>query len=388
MLFRSVHKIDRFSRNLVVTFQALARIERAGATFASVTEHMDMTTPHGRMLLGMIAVFAQYFSDNLGTEVSKGRAERARAGLQNGDLPFGYVSTGNAKEPPVVVEREGELVREVFRRYAEGRTSAHEIAAWLNAEGARPRSKRGITMFTKATVTDMLSNPFYVGRVRYRGEEMPGAHPPIVDQALFEACQEAKRSRRKNPAGNKAHPAHIYLLRGIARCAKCGGALWCSPEPIGLRYRDTANLKQRACSNKRASVMASTIDTQIGALIRKLQLPPEWREEVLRLAATFRAKLDASPLFGVARTEECFAIGPLRAGRLHGLELKSCAGRLSVAQQGYRDALLAAGGDYVVARTLDDVAFALAGWGVPLRCRLLPFLAADAARAERRRRAA
>ena len=78
----------------------------------------------------------------------------------------------------------------------------------------------------------------------------------------------------------------------------------------------------------------------------------------------------------------------VRAGRLHGLELKSRAGRLSDAQVAYRDALLAAGGDYVVARTLDDVAFALAGWGVPLRCRLLPFLAADAVRAVRRRRAA
>ena len=78
----------------------------------------------------------------------------------------------------------------------------------------------------------------------------------------------------------------------------------------------------------------------------------------------------------------------VRAGRLHGLELKSRAGRLSDAQVAYRDALLAAGGDYVVARTLDDVAFALAGWGVPLRCRLQPFLAADAVRAVRRRRAA
>ena len=80
--------------------------------------------------------------------------------------------------------------------------------------------------------------------------------------------------------------------------------------------------------------------------------------------------------------------GRIEGGRLHGLELKSRAGRLSDAQVAYRDALLAAGGDYVVARTLDDVAFALAGWGVPLRCRLLPFLAADAVRAERRRRAA
>lgn len=70
----------------------------------------------------------------------------------------------------------------------------------------------------------------------------------------------------------------------------------------------------------------------------------------------------------------------IRAGRLHGIELKSAKGRLSDAQKAYMDALLACGGAFAVVRTLEDLAFVLMGWGVPLRCKLLPFIAADAKR--------
>ena len=37
-----VHKLDRFSRNLTVTLQSLGRIDRAGAAFVSVVEHIDI----------------------------------------------------------------------------------------------------------------------------------------------------------------------------------------------------------------------------------------------------------------------------------------------------------------------------------------------------------
>src|SRR5205823_1982917 len=60
-----VHKLDRFSRNLIVTLQSLARIDKAGATFVSLTEQIDYTTPMGRLFLTMLAGIAQWYSDNL-----------------------------------------------------------------------------------------------------------------------------------------------------------------------------------------------------------------------------------------------------------------------------------------------------------------------------------
>lgn len=284
-----VHKLDRFSRNLVVTMQSLARLQSAGAGFASLSEHIDMTTPSGRLMLGVFALFAQFYSDNLATEVSKGRAERAAQGLWNGDLPFGYISTGDPKVPPAIVPAEAALVERAFRMYAGGTLSAHDIAGWLNDQGARPRSKRGLTRFTKATVMDMLTNSFYAGMVHYRGEELAGRHMPIVAPALFDEVRRVRVSRRKITPALKAHPGRTYYLQGIGRCASCGRNLICGFANGSRRYRDTSRDKHVECHVQRASMGADAVEGQLAALFRRMVLPDNWRE---RLAAKLASQAD------------------------------------------------------------------------------------------------
>ena len=280
-----VHKLDRFSRNLIVTLQSLARIDKAGATFVSLTEQIDYTTPMGRLCLTMIGGLAQWYSDNLASEVRKGRRERIDLGLPNGDLAFGYVSTGDSHQPPVVVKAEAELVREMFRRYAAGTQSANQIAAWLNEQGARPRSKRGLTKFTKAAVMEMLSNPFYAGRVRYKGEELPGRHEACVSEELFTVVQAIRVSRRSNPSGLRAHPSRTYMFRSIARCVRCGRQLICTPDKQNRRYRDTSAERHEPCGWKRQSIFADGVEEQMGLLLRRMILPPDWREKLIEASA-------------------------------------------------------------------------------------------------------
>jgi len=69
-----VWKIDRLSRSLKDMLIILEKITDAGAGFRSLTEHIDTTTPAGRMLLQMLGAFAEF-------ERSMVR-ERTRLGLQ------------------------------------------------------------------------------------------------------------------------------------------------------------------------------------------------------------------------------------------------------------------------------------------------------------------
>ena len=59
-----VHKLDRFSRNLRITLEALDRLESAGVGFVSISENMDFASPIGKVMLANLAAFAQYYSDN------------------------------------------------------------------------------------------------------------------------------------------------------------------------------------------------------------------------------------------------------------------------------------------------------------------------------------
>ena len=68
-----VWKLDRLSRSLKDLLLILEKIEKAGAGFRSVTEHVDTTTSAGRMMMQMLGSFAEFERSMI--------RERMRAGL-------------------------------------------------------------------------------------------------------------------------------------------------------------------------------------------------------------------------------------------------------------------------------------------------------------------
>jgi DNA invertase Pin-like site-specific DNA recombinase len=55
-----VWKLDRLSRSLKDVLHIMERIAKAGAGFRSITENVDTTTPAGRMMMQMVASFAEF----------------------------------------------------------------------------------------------------------------------------------------------------------------------------------------------------------------------------------------------------------------------------------------------------------------------------------------
>jgi putative DNA-invertase from lambdoid prophage Rac len=71
-----VWRLDRWGRSLpdlVVTLKELAEL---GIGFVSLTEAFDMTTPTGRALAGMLAVFAEFEREILSERVKAGTRQR------------------------------------------------------------------------------------------------------------------------------------------------------------------------------------------------------------------------------------------------------------------------------------------------------------------------
>ncbi|MBB4842214.1 DNA invertase Pin-like site-specific DNA recombinase [Paucibacter oligotrophus] len=55
-----VYKVDRFARSLSDLLRILDRIERAGASFRSLTEPIDTANPAGRMMMHLLGAFAEF----------------------------------------------------------------------------------------------------------------------------------------------------------------------------------------------------------------------------------------------------------------------------------------------------------------------------------------
>ena len=82
-----VYKIDRLARSVRDLLNIADRIEQAGATFRSLTEPYDTTTPAGKMAFQMLGVVAE-FERNIIRERSMAGLEVARAaGVRMGRLP-------------------------------------------------------------------------------------------------------------------------------------------------------------------------------------------------------------------------------------------------------------------------------------------------------------
>ena len=92
------HKLDRFSRSLVDVLLTLDDLQKCNVTFASAAEAIDFTTPTGRMMLVILAFFAEWYLQNLSAETIKGKVARFEAGYWNGDLRFGYGKAESGEE--------------------------------------------------------------------------------------------------------------------------------------------------------------------------------------------------------------------------------------------------------------------------------------------------
>src|SRR5215468_7281270 len=55
-----VWRLDRWGRSLVDLMESLRDLTSLGVGFVSITEALDLTTPTGRAMTGMLAVFAQF----------------------------------------------------------------------------------------------------------------------------------------------------------------------------------------------------------------------------------------------------------------------------------------------------------------------------------------
>ena len=118
-----VWHLDRWGRSVADLLATLQELEHLGVGFVSLTEALDLTTPAGRAMAGLLAVFAEFEREIL--------RERVRAGLaharQNGKR-LGRPQTAALKAAEVQqLHRAGISKAEIARRLAVGRTSVRRI---------------------------------------------------------------------------------------------------------------------------------------------------------------------------------------------------------------------------------------------------------------------
>ena len=120
-----VWRLDRWGRAVTDLLATLQELDHLGVGFVSLTEALDLTTPAGRAMAGLLAIFAEFEREIL--------RERTKAGLaharENGKR-LGRPASAAAHATEIrKIYRAGLSKSEIARRLPIGRTSVRRILA-------------------------------------------------------------------------------------------------------------------------------------------------------------------------------------------------------------------------------------------------------------------
>lgn len=260
------YKIDRIARNIVDFVNIYSDLEKHNVKLVSITESFDTSTPIGKMLLMIIASFAEMERLNIAQRVKDNMRELAKKGKWTGGVvPFGYASErvedGSKKATYLKINHdEAEIVRKVFDMYLKVK-SMHKIGKWVyetfKIKWCLSTIKNILTspVYVKADneVVQFLSTfgevygipnnhngiitynrrPYSNGKHRWNDKSMFYAvskHEGIIDPVTWLKVQTIQDENKTSP---RPKNSQVSYLTSVLRCSKCG-----SPMTVSYNHKN------------------------------------------------------------------------------------------------------------------------------------------------------
>ena len=278
------YKVDRLVRNIIEFFKIFDILEQSNVKLVSISEGFDPDTPGGRIMMTMLAGFAEMERMNIAQRVKDNMAALAKMGRWSGGTPpSGYksikIENGNKIEMYLELIPEWKSKIEfIFTSVAEGHTSMH-TATILN--------------MPSKTVANIINNPIYCksdslskkyleslgyevfgeldgfGYLAYNrrpktksGKKLFNAkgmfvavskHEAIIDSTLWISANEQMKKR-----GEEARPrvSQFSFLAHLVKC-KCGTGMSITP---GNKRKNGSRTYYFMCSGQKSN-KASNCDT-------------------------------------------------------------------------------------------------------------------------------
>lgn len=285
-----VYKLDRLSRSQKDTLELIEdEFLKNGVDFVSMSENFDTSTPFGRAIVGILAVFAQLEREQIKERMAMGKEARAKLGKWNGgqNSPLGYDYIDGEL---VINAFEALQVKEMFE-LASQNVSSYKITEIFNSKGYNTRYGE----WESSTIRRSLRSKVYLGYMKYNDTWNKGTHDPIISQELFNQVQDILDKRADDYNSSRGHGKINSYLGGYLYCSHCGGKYtkisskqkkrngdgYYTYEFFGCNSRTKRNpiaVKDPNCKNKNWKL--SELTDQVFNEIKQLALDPDYMHEL------------------------------------------------------------------------------------------------------------
>ena len=153
----AVYRIDRISRNIVDFVNIYESLQTNNVNLVSITENFDPSTPYGKLVMIILATFAEMEREGISQRVKDNKIENAKVGKWGGGAaPYGYsikrIEENNKIMSYLEADSNIEFVKDIYNTYLNV-GSMHQVQKWLYDEHD--------IKWSLSTVKYILSNPIY-----------------------------------------------------------------------------------------------------------------------------------------------------------------------------------------------------------------------------------
>jgi len=135
-----VYSLSRLARSTKDTIEISELLQNKGADLVSISEKIDTTTAAGKMVFRMLAVMAEFESDQLSERTKTAMQYKKSKGERVGSIPYGKRLHGNGVDL-LIDETEQEIIVLIGNLNKDG-LSLNKIAAYLNNTKHQPRGNK------------------------------------------------------------------------------------------------------------------------------------------------------------------------------------------------------------------------------------------------------
>ena len=251
---------DRLARNSIDGGKIIYLLDTEQITELKFPTFWCDPTPQGKFMLSIAFGQSKYYVDNLSENIKRGHRNKVKEGIWPRNAPLGYVNVKGGIEHDKIL---APLIKKLFETYSLGNFTLREVREKFLALGLQ--GKIGLSI---SNCQNILTNPIYVGLIRWHNEIFEGKHEPIISKKLFDQCQEVMK-RKSKPKSSGFKP---FLYRGFFRCGECGCFITTETQKGHNYLRCTK--RKNPCTQK--YVREELITSQIQEEIKKVSLPLDW----------------------------------------------------------------------------------------------------------------
>jgi len=278
---------DRLSRNAGDLGDLVDLMDKGKLQEIRTYNQIFSNNPNHKFLLMILCSQAKLENDNRGINIRRGIKNKYFLGWLPRPAPIGYLNLKIGNEAKIILDsNKAPYIEQIFQKIGLEGMKVKDLRVWLNKN--TPLRTKNDKLLAKSVVYSILRNPFYYGKLLYKGEVLEGKQPHIIEKELFDKVQANLSPLRKIDWNHRSKES----IASFITCGECGDNIieWHKNRKLksgGYRehfYFRCSKFKNPSCNQP--SVSYDKLIKQLVALlegidISNLFLTEEWQEKIM-----------------------------------------------------------------------------------------------------------